>query len=627
MSTVSASTSASKMNTSSSELLRHRNKRRDDTIRKKVEQELSRNSPGRSKRSSQKPGPAPSGSYSSQRRPTKGTVSSLRPAAAITVLESARIVQAAQLMAAKRADAVLAINDEGQLTGILTDKDIAYRVVAGGLVPRNTTVAEVMTPNPISVYDKGSRNEALSIMVERKFRHLPVIREMVDDDDFDNGDEDGPVSNVVGLLDITKCVFERLDELEKKVNEDQNIINAMEALERRGTAASDVVGAIRVQHACPDVASVILNSADQLQADVPEVSVKASVRDAAKVMKESHQTAVLVLAAPEGEDRLNGIFTTKDIVLRVVAAGLDPATTSVVRVMTPHPDSVPPNATILEALRKLHIGHYLHLPVVDGYTPVGLVDVLTLTISMLNYVMNKDQGENTGGDQGPMWNRFWNSTFAGGDTESDRHSVNSDGQIVPPSSYTGSQAISAHMGGLVGLNRELAPDDAASQVYSAAAGGVVEEYAFKLRDSTTGKVYRFSSRFDSLQELYLHVASYQTDGNKSTDLRLSYIDDEGDVVHLSTDKDLEEAVQMARRANWARLMLYMGEPPAPNTRTDSPSGQFEEAQRSVSADAAASSPVQQAIDLIKDAPLAVNVGVSAAIVLVTAFVVSRIVRY
>jgi hypothetical protein len=43
------------------------------------------------------------------------------------------IVQAAQLMAAKRADAVLAVNSDGQLSGILTDKDIAYRVVAEGL--------------------------------------------------------------------------------------------------------------------------------------------------------------------------------------------------------------------------------------------------------------------------------------------------------------------------------------------------------------------------------------------------------------------------------------------------------------------------------------------------------------
>ena len=110
--------------------------------------------------------------------------------------------------------------------GILTDKDIAFRVVAEGLDVRSATVAQVMTANPIFVYDKGSRNEALNIMISRKFRHLPVMTEV------DEYEEDSTfASQVIGLLDITKCVFERLDDLEKKVLEDQSIMTAMEVLE------------------------------------------------------------------------------------------------------------------------------------------------------------------------------------------------------------------------------------------------------------------------------------------------------------------------------------------------------------------------------------------------------------
>jgi hypothetical protein len=41
----------------------------------------------------------------------------------------------------------------------------------------------------------------------------------------------------------------------------------------------------------------------------------------------------------------------------------------------------------LVALRKLKDGHYLHLPVVEDGTTVGLVDVMTLTISMLTYLV------------------------------------------------------------------------------------------------------------------------------------------------------------------------------------------------------------------------------------------------
>ena len=67
-------------------------------------------------------------------------------------------------------------------------------------------------------------------------------------------------------------------------------------------------------------------------------------------MKENHTTAVLV----QDQGSITGIFTSKDVVLRVIAAGLDPATCSVVRVMTPHPDFAPMDMSIQSALRKMH---------------------------------------------------------------------------------------------------------------------------------------------------------------------------------------------------------------------------------------------------------------------------------
>ena len=84
---------------------------------------------------------------------------------------------------------------------------------------------------------------------------------------------------------------------------------------------------------------------------VPAVaSTQSSVREAADLMRENHTTAVLVM---DGED-ISGIFTSKDIVLRVIAAGLDPSNTRVLRVMTPHPDVAESSMTIQSALRKMH---------------------------------------------------------------------------------------------------------------------------------------------------------------------------------------------------------------------------------------------------------------------------------
>jgi signal-transduction protein with cAMP-binding, CBS, and nucleotidyltransferase domain len=61
----------------------------------------------------------------------------------------------------KGTDAVLVVDDDEALIGILTDKDIAYRVVAEGLDARATLVTNIMTRNPTAVTETSSRNEAV----------------------------------------------------------------------------------------------------------------------------------------------------------------------------------------------------------------------------------------------------------------------------------------------------------------------------------------------------------------------------------------------------------------------------------------------------------------------------------
>ncbi|CAN0235515.1 unnamed protein product, partial [Ectocarpus fasciculatus] len=69
-----------------------------------------------------------------------------------------------------------------------------------------------------------------------------------------------------------------------------------------------------------------------------------------------------VLVLDQG--RLAGILTPKDVLMRVVAKGLDPDHTPVSSIMTPNPDTVPPEMTAVEALGEMHENKYLHLPVV-----------------------------------------------------------------------------------------------------------------------------------------------------------------------------------------------------------------------------------------------------------------------
>lgn len=94
-----------------------------------------------------------------------------------------------------------------------------------------------------------------------------------------------------------------------------------------------------------------------------------SVREAARLMKTKHYGAVLVT---EG-DELLGIFTERDAVFRVMAAGLDPETTQLVEVMTKEPKTITPDKTFGHAMLMMHEGGFRHVPVVDEGKLVGMV--------------------------------------------------------------------------------------------------------------------------------------------------------------------------------------------------------------------------------------------------------------
>jgi CBS domain-containing protein len=165
--------------------------------------------------------------------------------------------------------------------------------------------------------------------------------------------EDG---DVVGLLDITKVFHSSLEKLERAYGSSAQLYSALEGVQSEWSGANAALVAyvqqIRESMAAPEIGTLL----DARTAAVT-VNVKSSVREAAKLMHDHRTTAVIVLDAPvygEESPKIAGIFTSKDVVLRVIAAGLDARTCSVVRVMTPHPDTAFPDTTIQAALRKMH---------------------------------------------------------------------------------------------------------------------------------------------------------------------------------------------------------------------------------------------------------------------------------
>jgi CBS domain-containing protein len=100
----------------------------------------------------------------------------------------ASVRQAAREMAQRRVGAALVI-DGGRLVGIFTERDLLNRVVARDLDPDKTKLAEVMTREPSTVAPGQRSVDALHLMHEGGFRHLPVV-------------ERGRVRGIVSLRDF-----------------------------------------------------------------------------------------------------------------------------------------------------------------------------------------------------------------------------------------------------------------------------------------------------------------------------------------------------------------------------------------------------------------------------------------
>ncbi|CAK9166664.1 unnamed protein product [Ilex paraguariensis] len=241
------------------------------------------------------------------------TVKKLRLSKALTIPEGTTISDACRRMAARRVDAVLLTDANALLSGIVTDKDIATRVIAEELRPEQTTVSKVMTRNPIFVTSDSLAIEALQKMVQGKFRHLPVV---------ENGE-------VIALLDITKCLYDAISRMEKAAEQGSAIAAAVEGVERQWgsnfSAPSAFIETLRERMFKPSLLSIISENAK-----VATVSPSDPVHVAAKKMRDLRVNSVIIMIG----NKIQGILTSKDILMRVVAHNLCSELTLVEKVLS-----------------------------------------------------------------------------------------------------------------------------------------------------------------------------------------------------------------------------------------------------------------------------------------------------
>jgi CBS domain-containing protein len=106
------------------------------------------------------------------------------------------VFEAARRMRERRVGTLVIVDDVGKPIGLVTDRDIALRVVAVGGDPRAMSVGEVMTENPKTVSESAPIESALSLMRSGSFRRLPVVN------------QDGKLVGILSLDDVLGLLAE-----------------------------------------------------------------------------------------------------------------------------------------------------------------------------------------------------------------------------------------------------------------------------------------------------------------------------------------------------------------------------------------------------------------------------------
>ena len=108
--------------------------------------------------------------------------------------------QAAKDMAAANVAAIIVLDADGKLIGIVTERDLSRRIVAENKVPSDTKVGDIMTANPDTLAPGDRASDALELMLTRRYRPLPVQ------------DENGKCIAMVSIRDLYEAVKESLEE-------------------------------------------------------------------------------------------------------------------------------------------------------------------------------------------------------------------------------------------------------------------------------------------------------------------------------------------------------------------------------------------------------------------------------
>ncbi len=105
------------------------------------------------------------------------------------------VFEALEEMAKRDVGALVVLDPEGEVAGLVSERDYARKVILRGKVSRDTPVRDIMTTEVICVSSQQNVDACMKLMTEHRIRHLPVV-------------ENGQLAGLISIGDVVKAVIE-----------------------------------------------------------------------------------------------------------------------------------------------------------------------------------------------------------------------------------------------------------------------------------------------------------------------------------------------------------------------------------------------------------------------------------
>lgn len=120
----------------------------------------------------------------------------------ISIVQEASVLDAIKLMADREVGSLL-VMDGDDLKGIVTERDYARKVLIKGRSSESTAVAEIMSTEVVTTTVDKTVNDCMTMMSNRRIRHLPVV-------------DEGKVAGMISIGDLVQAIIsDQQEEIEQ----------------------------------------------------------------------------------------------------------------------------------------------------------------------------------------------------------------------------------------------------------------------------------------------------------------------------------------------------------------------------------------------------------------------------